>query len=884
LIGEKLAHYEITGLLGKGGMGEVYLARDNSLGRDVALKVLPPELATDPDRLERFQREAKALAALDHPNIVTVHSVEEADGVHFITMGLVEGKSLDELIPGAGLQLDKFFEIAIPLAEALSAAHGKGITHRDLKPQNIMITAEDGRVKVLDFGLAKQQQTGTGDLDMTQHATEALTQEGVVVGTVPYMSPEQLEGKPLDRRTDIFSLGVILYEMASGQRPFQGESGASLVSSILRDPPPPLTGPGTELPYHLGRVILRCLEKDPKRRYQAALDVRNELEGLKKEVESGVRDPSSAEVSAPPSPRPRRWWLAAGGLALVAISAAWWIKEPAKPADEAQELTDASTRNMTVVFPFENRGPAEDAYFAAGMTDEISARLASVEGLGVISRNSAKRYGGSDKTMRQIGDELGVDYVLEGTVQWAKTADGPSRVRITPHLVRVDDDSQIWSQVYDREMADVFAVQTEIAKAVVAAIDSSLVPAAEALAEEEPTKSLEAYDDYLQAKAISTGVAIPQERLKLATVHLEQAIALDPDFALAHAALSEIHSAYFFRGWDPTDTRLQMALRSAERALELQPGLAAAHQALGVYHYRGFRAYGQAIASFERARALEPSNAELLFWLGVIAKRQGRFEEGLGYLERARRLDPRNGRILGETSLILGFLGRHREAVEWGDRLVALELDSRESRLSRAFRHFDGTGTTSEMHAALEGTTDEEHVSVLITALLFDRDYRGVIEKAALFPVEPTGESSSSATRKLSAALAHRALGEESLARRLASDALPLLERRAAESPRYHGPLGVALAILGRRDAAVAAAEQGVERVPLAVDAHDAGHIVYDLAHVHVLVGEPQAALEQLERFLGMTRHWSTDRVGNDPIWDPIRGDPRFQALLEKQR
>ena len=333
MIGKSLAHYKIVSSLGKGGMGEVYVADDVKLHRQVALKVLPEETASDPERRARFQREARAVAALSHPNIVTVHSVEEADGVHFITMELVEGRTLAEILPRKGFSTSRLLEIAIPLADAVSNAHRAGITHRDLKPDNIMID-DEGRLRVLDFGLAKLHEPAGFGASGTQAPTAAVeTGEGKILGTVAYMSPEQAEGKPVDPRSDVFSLGTILYEMATGERPFRGDTGMSTIGAILKDQPDSVTELNPSLPRHLGRVIRRCLAKDPDRRYQTALDLRNELEELKAEIDSG-------ELAAEPggaTPRPRRSlrWLAGIGavaaLIIVAVVAITWRRDGESP-------------------------------------------------------------------------------------------------------------------------------------------------------------------------------------------------------------------------------------------------------------------------------------------------------------------------------------------------------------------------------------------------------------------------------------------------------------------------------------------------------------------------------------------------------------------------
>ncbi|MGB5295954.1 MAG: serine/threonine-protein kinase, partial [Thermoanaerobaculia bacterium] len=307
MIGESLGKYRIIGKLGEGGMGVVYLAEDTTLKRQVALKVLPAELASSQERLERFQREAETLAALDHPNIVTIHSVEEAEGVHFLTMQVVQGRMLSELIPPGGMKIDQIFEIATAFAEALAAAHEKGVIHRDLKPANIMISS-DGRVKVLDFGLAKLRSQEPQPA-LSKLSTAPLTEEGLVMGTVPYMSPEQLEGRELDARSDIFSLGVILYEMTTGEHPFKGETRVSLISSILRDAPSAVSDLKPELPRHLARIIKHSLEKDVRRRYQSALDLRNDLEELKEEIDSGELLPTGSMTRQAPVVRRASWPL-----------------------------------------------------------------------------------------------------------------------------------------------------------------------------------------------------------------------------------------------------------------------------------------------------------------------------------------------------------------------------------------------------------------------------------------------------------------------------------------------------------------------------------------------------------------------------------------------
>jgi TolB-like protein/predicted Ser/Thr protein kinase len=557
LIGQTISRYRILEKLGAGGMGEVYLAEDTELRRKVALKVLPEEMASDPERLERFKREARAVAALNHPNIVTIYSVEEVEGVHFLTMEMVEGKTLADLVPVQGLQLDRFFELAIPIAEALSVAHEKGITHRDLKPANIMV-GDDGRVRVLDFGLAKLRPEAPADEEETQLATEVVTREGLAIGTAPYMSPEQVQGKTVDHRSDIFSLGILYYEMATGGRPFKGDSSADLVSSILRDTPDSVTDLKMEMPRHLGRIIRHCLEKDPERRFQAAKDVRNELEGLRREVESGELPPSGTMVAAaPPAPR-RRWLPVAGAALLVVVVAGAFLftrgkDEALAPAVVPAEPTvsqAAAERQMIVVLPFENLGSEEEAYFAAGITEEITGRLGSVRELGVISRKSAQRYADTDKTIQQIGGELGVGYVLEGTVRWASSQDGSSRVRITPQLIRVADDSQLWSNTYDRVIDDIFEVQSDIATQVIDELGITLLEPEQQAVESRPTDNIEAYQAYLRGLEYANHPDFTELNMRLTIEMFQRATELDPSFAQAHAWLSHAQARYYWFGHD----------------------------------------------------------------------------------------------------------------------------------------------------------------------------------------------------------------------------------------------------------------------------------------------------------------------------------------------
>ena len=479
-VGKTILHYRILKKLGEGGMGAVYLAEDTKLHRNVAVKFLPAEMASDPKRLKRFEREAQTVASLNHPNIVTLFAVEEHEGVPFLVMELVDGKPLGEIIAEGGMQLDRFFQIAIPMTDALATAHASGITHRDLKPGNIMLT-DDGRVKVLDFGLAKLLEEPDKKMVDTL-STQALTKEGSVLGTVPYMAPEQLKGTGPDPRSDIFSLGIVLYQMASGRRPFKGATSAEVISSILRDSPPPVTDLKMDLPPHLGRIVKRCLEKDVNRRYQSSVDLRNELEALKREIETGQMFETKTRVAVVPeeeAPKSRTKPLLAL-LAVVAVGALAVLfllrgREPTMTPTPETDALPAPAKETIAVLPFKSLGGGESDELTDGLAEEITSELTSLEGLQVVSSATAASHARTEAGTQQIGERLGATHVVLGTVQWDDRESRDPRVRITPQLVRVADDIQIWSESFDRSAAEPLDVQSEIAGAVARQVGISVL-------------------------------------------------------------------------------------------------------------------------------------------------------------------------------------------------------------------------------------------------------------------------------------------------------------------------------------------------------------------------------------------------------------------------
>jgi serine/threonine protein kinase len=657
LIGRSLSHFKIIAKLGEGGMGEVYRAEDTKLKREVALKVLPSELAGSQERLQRFQREAETLAGLDHPNIVTIYSVEQAEGVHFLTMQLVEGKPLSELIPADGLPIQQISEIARPLTEALGAAHAKGVIHRDLKPGNIMVT-DDGRVKVLDFGLAKTGRAA-GESPQTQMATEPLTAENSILGTLAYMSPEQLGGKDLDARSDIFSLGVLLYEMATGKRPFDGDSPISTITAILDHTPSPASTLRDSIPSSLDSVILRCLEKNPQQRFQSAEQVEQALRGVEDDPTNGV--------SGRPPLR-----IAIGALAvLMAIIASIMLwpggEEEARLAPTGgPEATGEQQRGPSIaVLPFINSsGDPEQEYLSNGLTEELITQLSKYQELLVVASTSILEYKDRSVDVRAVGESLGIRYVLQGSVQRAG-----DKIRLTAQLSDARDGRQVWGESYDRDLTatDFFVLQDELTGEVLNAIAGSygaLFRADLAQARRKPPENLDIYDcvlrvyDYLQIHDADKHLA--------ARDCLEMVVDANTDYADALAWLAYLYSEEYHHRWNARPDEydaLDRALQLGEESVRLDTASQVAH---GCFALTLFLTgdYDHATVEAQRAVDLNPRNALWLGLMGLYLSQLGETERGLSMVRAATLLSPNPPNWFHMVYFYDHYVnGRYREAL-----------------------------------------------------------------------------------------------------------------------------------------------------------------------------------------------------------------------------
>ncbi len=605
--GMRLGPYEILSPLGAGGMGEVYRAKDTRLGREVAVKVLPQLSAGSPEALLRFEREAQAVAALSHPNILAIHDFGREGDVSYAVMELLEGETLRERLLAAAIPPRKAVDYAQQIARGLAAAHDRGIVHRDLKPDNVFLT-RDGLVKILDFGLARP----AGETAASGPGPQSLTASGTVVGTPGYMSPEQIRGKPVDHRSDLFALGAILYEMLTGQRAFLRGNPVETMMAVLQDDP--LLSAGRGVPAELSGIVTHSLEKSPEDRFQSARDLAFALQ-------VGEREPSSPKT---------------------AVSTASAGSGPALAASIA-------------VLPFRNMSAGADAeYFSDGMTEEIISALAGIEALQVASRTSAFAFKGRDTDIRQIGRDLGVRTVLEGSVRQAG-----QRIRIAAQLIDVSNGYHLWSERFDREMQDVFAVQDEIALAIAAALKVRLLPAQEESLVSPGTRDIEAYNRYLKGRYFFN-----QRASKKAIVEFEAAIAQDPRFAPAYTGLADSYGTWGFYGGVPTLEASAKARAAVRKAQELEPDSSDVHLALGIFdHYYGWDLEREEL-HLRRAIELAPRSAEAYSWLACELACIPRTEEALELGRRAVELEPLSANVHVNAAWPYFFANRYDQAID----------------------------------------------------------------------------------------------------------------------------------------------------------------------------------------------------------------------------
>jgi serine/threonine-protein kinase len=648
-IGARLGPYEIVAPIGAGGMGEVYRARDTRLGRDVAIKVLPAEFAEDAERLRRFEREARATAALSHPNILEVHDVGTFEGVPYLVEELLEGESLKERIERGALPASEAIGVAVQIARGLAAAHEKGIVHRDLKPANVFLT-KHGAVKILDFGLAKLvENVAVGEADTLTHAPTGATEFGRVLGTVAYMAPEQARGMPVDQRADVFAFGVVLYEMVAGERPFRGATATDTVAAILKEEPPALPA---SVPRDLVAVIGRCLAKEPEKRYSGGSEVLSALAAVQPEGASPVW------LSLRRSIR-RRPWLAAANVMVALVVLALALNVGGIRGRLLGRAGGGGKAIRMAVLPFANlSGDPEQEYLSDGLTQEMIAQLGRLhpDTLSVIARTSVMRYKKTDTPIDRIGRELGVDYVLEGSAQREA-----GRIRISAELIQVKDQTQLWAEVYERELAGVLALQNEVAQKVAGALALKLLPSEKAQLASARTVNPEAFEAYL--KGSQYWIKMTKGDLDTAEGYFNLAIQKEPSYAAAYAGIAWVWACRNQMGYAKQTEAVPRMKQAALEAVALDDNLGEAHYALAAVKTWHDWDLPAARPEWERAVELNPGWADGLAMYSHYLAIMGRTDEAMARIDRALSLDPFDVTVHSFRGVVLIMAHRYDDAL-----------------------------------------------------------------------------------------------------------------------------------------------------------------------------------------------------------------------------
>ena len=865
-------------------MGEVWKALDTKLNRYIALKVLPTSLTADPERRRRFLREARAAAAVTHPNIVTVHEIDEANGVTFIIMELVHGKTLRTLIGGRPLPISEALRLSVEMAQGLACAHQGGIVHRDLKPENVII-ASNGHPRILDFGLSKlvqQDQSFPTKVSEQLGVTEVVTHDGMILGTAAYMSPEQARGEVVDARSDLFSFGVMLYEMVTGRNPFRCDNKVETLAAILHLHAVPASRLKPEVPGSLDDLLRKCLEKDPENRYQNSQDLAVDLRRLSRDLES-TNSAHYGEVIA----QSRSTWRRAipiGAGAVLLLGGVLFVVQFSREAPPRPPPVHALS--AIAVLPFVNLSAQEShAYFSSALQDELLTQLARVASLKVISRTSVMGYQGTTKSLKAIASELGVGSMVQGSVQVVG-----ERLRVNVQLIDATTDEHLWVERYDRTLDDAFAIQSEVAQQIVAAVGAALSAADQGRLAAAPTANAEAYRLYLQGRDYYLRPGPLRSDRESAQQLYEKALILDPNFALAHAGLSIVHAQMYGMGYDPSPARAARELAEVEIALRLDPDLPEAHKAMAHVHFNR-RAYRRALDEVAIAFKGLPSDSELSWWIGVVQRQLGNWSEALAAYESGLQINPRDANLHfilgGPTNLCLR---RYADAVRAYDRALSLAPDLHDAAIHRAWTYVLWQGQLDTLRAALGRLPkDAEFVATSVASEraqlhLLERNTEGLLQMfETVGPDAFVGPGV--ARRSLYLAWACRLHGDRTTARRAFDSALMALDSALVESPDdwlLHAYRGLALAGLGRHEAALNEARWLQASSLYRDDPWQGQALAENRASILAQAGDSEAALDEIELLLTRPAALSVHTLRLDPLWDPIREDPRFQALLTK--
>ena len=901
-------HYTIERELGGGGMSRVFLADETRFGRRVVIKILTHEVAAGLSA-ERFEREIKLAAQLQQANIVPVIGAGEiaprdaSGALPYYTMPFVEGESLRARLATCSttvpLPLGESVAVLRDVVRALAYAHAHGVVHRDIKPENILLSG--GAAVVIDFGIAKALRAS-----ITQPPGGTLTVIGTSLGTPAYMAPEQAVGDSADERSDIYAWGVVAYELLAGVHPFAASLTAQqLIAAHIAERPRELNELCATLPTALSSLVMRCLEKEPAARPQSAAEV---LRVLEAPTLIGTTAATSLNPSSTSSPRSRLHWaprwtgqnVAAAVIGLVVlagstagrrrIAGALHLPGYAPSTTEGRaSLAGAPLGVRLAVLPFENLGDTANAYFADGVADQVRGKLTGVPGLAVIARTSSVAYRGTHKSQQQIARELGVHYLLMGTVRWAKGANGSSRVQVNPELVELSDSNapaSKWQQPFDASLTDVFTVQTEIATQVANALDIALGLGARRELAERPTENLAAYDAYLRGGSILDAIASADATtLRRAAAYYKQATVLDSKFALAWARLSVMESRLYVNG-APTPEAAEIARIATERARALAPQGGDTYMALGSYHGRVLNDNALALQDFTTGLRVAPANGELLEATALVEQTLGRWESSLTHARRAALLDPRSANVARRLGNTLLWLRQYPEALAAYDRGLVLAPTS-SSLLEETAMANIARGDQAGARAIVARPPREADLTEFVASVANYWDMYWILddsEQLLLLQLSPVPFDNNRGTWGLTLAETYAFRGDTVRSRAYADSSRAAFEQQLQATPndaQLHIQRGLALAYLGRASAAVKEGERGVALKPFSKDAYFGAYYQHQLVRIYLLVGQPERALDRLEPLLKIPYYLSPGWLRIDPTFASLKGNPRFERIAD---
>jgi non-specific serine/threonine protein kinase len=847
-----ISGYKIVEIIGSGGGGDVYLAIDTKLDRKVALKFLPQVTGATGESRKWLLDEARAASRIKHPNIVSIYAFEEYGDRDFIVMEYIDGKSIKELASTGDLPFERHISIIIQIAEGLNAAHAAGIVHGDIKSDNILID-EDGTVKITDFGLAKFREYRDRE------------KPEPVSGTIPYMSPEQTQGDPVDHRSDIFSMGVVTYELISGQLPFRGEFVASIIYSIVNDIPAPLNEYRDNIPDGLQEIVSKMLAKKPDDRYSDAMEIIDELERIR-----GLGKTEEIETE-------RASWkriLLIAAVAVLAVMVLYWIFIP--------EDTEIPGKTI-VVLPFDHQGDESGRIFSDGIPDAIRTGLARFGSLKVISKTTSDQYRETTKSLPEIAKELNSDYVLEGVSTW-DISGYVDRVRINAYLIMAPEDVSLWTNEYIKIAEDILKLQSEIAYDVAFQVDSTILESDRLRLENTAPSNLKSYYSYLRGNYYFNR-SWSEDDIRTAIDFYRDAVENDTGYAVAYSALSIGHSTMYSQYYDRSPARLKMARETAERSLELIPGLPEGHYAMGMYYY-GVAVYDSAMIEFDTVRKNQPGNSDVYTAIAGVQRRLGDFNNAADNYKKAFELDPLSYLKAFDIGLTYGLSKRYTEAFTFLDNALDLAPDWPFPYIYKAWLVIFEKGDKDEAlriinyastRTDLERSEYQEYYWWL--SRIIDGDYQITLNRIKL--------ESDTASYYLYKARVYRLMEKSDVQKAFCDSARIILEGKLIDSPdeaRFISQLGLAYAGLGRNTEAVNMGMRGVSLAPMSREALYAQFLVTNLAEIYVVVGDYDSAVRQLKILLSMPGFASIPYLKLDPIWKPLYDHPGFRELISENQ